>query len=306
MKTAYTSEEAGKFLAAMKENNDVVRIVDPEKRIVLQGENGKNGIETATTCHAIWGKCERCENCTSLRAKQTKGTAYKMEIMKGHTYWVQSSYIEIDGMSGVAEFVKDVTNGLYMDSDQQDRIGHLIMNYNQSLITDPLTGVYNRRFLEESFLPSLQCCHDTETTVNLAFLDMDDFKTINDRYGHSAGDQVLKDVGGFWKLHFDSREKNHECLVIRYGGDEFLIVVCGMSQEQFELRMHCCYQEMRKICYTSETTRFPFDFTYGTSSTEEIGQDWTWEALLKAADCNMYRLKTEKARFDPFASTEEL
>ena len=61
-------------------------------------------------------------------------------------------------------------------------------------------------------------------TVNVAILDLDDFKATNHRYGHQAGDYLLKDVASFWKLHFAAGEKNKERLVIRYGGDEMLII----------------------------------------------------------------------------------
>lgn len=279
-------------MEAMREENDIVRLVDPLERRVLTDD-----LKSATgeICHAVWGRCERCENCTSLRALRNGSTLYKLEMVEGSTYWICSRYIRIDGQPVIAELVRNVTDRLIMDSDQRDEIGILINNFNRLLITDSLTGVYNRRFLDENFIPSLHCCRMDQITVNLAFIDMDEFKAINDVHGHSAGDRLLKDVAGFWKLHFDSRESGRERLVIRFGGDELLVIACGIPPERFEQEMSHYDKEMRKICYLSDQTQFMFDFTYGIASSASLGVDWTWEELIESADKSMYRSKNEKA-----------
>lgn len=288
MKKDFTKREAGQYLGVMKMDNDLVRLVDPVARMVTGEE------ETGTVCHGLWGRCERCENCTSLRALQTEGQAYKLETLRGRTYWVHSRFLQIDGNPCVAEIVRDITANLLMDSDEQDKIGTLITNYNGMLITDSLTGVYNRRFLDEHFIPSLSCCHEQGITVNVAFLDMDGFKKVNDRYGHGAGDRLLKDVAGFWRLHFDSREKNRERLVVRYGGDELLVIACGVPRDQFEAEILRCDGEMRKICYCDKGVRFRFDFTIGIASGDLLAKDWSWEELVELADRRMYDAKKGK------------
>jgi len=287
MKLEFTREEARRFLQIMADDNDVVRLVDPEARRTTDAD----GNPDADCCHAFWGRCERCENCTSLRALQNRGQFYKMEIRNGRTYWVCSRFLSICGRPEVAEIVQDVTDSLIMDSDQRDRLGTLISGYNQMLVTDSLTGVYNRRFLDEHFLPSLKCCHEEGIAVNLAFIDMDGFKRINDTYGHRAGDRLLKDVAGFWKLHFNSREKNRERLVIRFGGDEIMILACGVALTQFEEEIRRYDGEMRKICYYSESGQFPFNFTIGVASSEQLPGDWSWDELIDLADRRMYRGK---------------
>ncbi len=295
MKTDFTQQEAQEFLTVMKGENDIVRLVDPVAKSVLT-DDGK--IATHEICHAVWGRCDRCENCTSLRAIQNHETAYKLETVNNHTYWVCSRFLRIDGQPIIAELVRDVTDHLIMDSDQRSQIGRLIKNYNQMLITDSLTGVYNRRFLDEHFLPSLECCHDDEITVNLAFIDMDGFKAINDRYGHNAGDRLLKDVAGFWKLHFDSRERGRERLVVRFGGDELLVIACGISGNRFEEEIRRYNNEMRKICYLSDHAQFTFDFTFGIASSETLGAGWAWEKLIESADRIMYRNKGDKSHLE--------
>jgi putative two-component system response regulator len=282
MQTEFTRSEVETYLKVMKDDNDIVRFVDPLGANVLDVKG--NG----DACHALWGKCVRCENCTSLRALRTKGEAYKLEFLQGRTYWVCSRYMAVEGKDCVAEIVKDVTNDVMVDSDRSDEINVLLGSYKRMAVTDSLTGVYNRRFLDEDFLPSLLCCHDKGMTVNMGFLDMDCFKGINDRYGHVAGDQLLRDVAGFWKQRFDSREKGKERIVVRFGGDEILIVACGISQVQFREEFERYDKKMVKICQVGKEVRFPFDYSVGIASSEDLGSSWRWDDLFDIADHRMY------------------
>lgn len=291
MKTEFTRREMEQYLSDMALDNDVVRLVDPlDRRVSVNIKGSANG----SVCSMVWGRCGRCENCTSLRALQSRNSAYKMEVMNGQTYWILSRYVSVDGKPNVAELVKNVTDSLMMDSDQRDEVGKLIREYNEQLITDSLTGAYNRRFLEEHFVPSLSCCHEKELAVNLAFLDVDCFKSVNDQYGHAAGDTLLRDIVRFWKLHFNSREKGSERLVVRLGGDELLIVACGIPQERFEEEIAGLDSQMRKICYLGDGGGFSFDYSLGAASSTELGGGWTWDELLQLADQRMYRNKAER------------
>jgi putative two-component system response regulator len=293
MQTDFTTEQANNYLSVMEDENDIVRLVNPVEKQVC---DLKEELDNSAVCYKLWGRCDRCENCTSLKAFNTKGQAYKIEILNGHTYWVYSRYMNINSKGYIAETVKDVTDNILMSSDHMNHMGKLITNYNHLLISDPLTNVYNRRFLDEHFIPSLKCCHDEKIIVNLAFLDMDGFKKINDKYGHDAGDTLLKDVANFWNLHFNSRDKGKERLVIRFGGDELLIIACGVTEEDFTDDIKHFDSQMRKICYYTDCISFPFDFTYGIASTEKMNENWNWEDLIQLADRRMYSGKLKKQK----------
>lgn len=290
MKLDYTREEAERSLRVAAEENDLARLVDPEARRVypLSGEAGE------TECYSLWGRCERCENCSSLRALHSQGRAYKVESCGEKTFLVISRFLRVYGRPCVAETVNDVTDQMLLESDRTDSIGPIIASYNRLLITDPLTGVYNRRFLDESFLPSLECCHKPGLIVNLAVMDLDDFKRVNDVYGHLAGDALLKDVAGFWKLYFNSRRKNRERLTVRFGGDELLVITCGIPGARFQEELSRAYRQMRRVCYFQEDIQIPFSITFGTASSEELGQAWTWDALFNRADQRLYAAKAAR------------
>ena len=90
----------------------------------------------------------------------------------------------------------------------------------EQVMTDPLTGAWSRRALEETLAMRLQAAQDTRRRVAVLFCDANRFKQINDEYGHLAGDAVLKHIASLLDTH--TRE---ESIVGRYGGDEFVIVL---------------------------------------------------------------------------------
>lgn len=103
-------------------------------------------------------------------------------------------------------------------ANQQKEV--LLAQLSQQAIEDPLTGLYNRRYLEEYLPRELQFAQRQRQPLALALADLDNFKQINDRFSHEVGDQVLKIVSQIFRKH--SRKSD---VVIRYGGEELLLVM---------------------------------------------------------------------------------
>jgi len=116
----------------------------------------------------------------------------------------------------------------------QDRRTDLLQTANADLEaqvrTDPLTGVYSRRALEQTLTVRLEAARTTNRTVSVLFIDANKFKDINDTHGHLAGDAVLKHIATMLKSN--TRE---ESVVGRYGGDEFVIVLPNCSSDDAQL-----------------------------------------------------------------------
>lgn len=117
----------------------------------------------------------------------------------------------------------------------------------QQSIRDPLTGLYNRRYLEESLGREITRAQRRKSPLGIIMMDIDFFKNINDTYGHEAGDAVLKALGNL--LQFRVRGED---IVCRYGGDEFTIIMPGasletVSQRADQLRQIAEYQLRIKV-----------------------------------------------------------
>ncbi len=92
-------------------------------------------------------------------------------------------------------------------------------------IRDPLTGAFNRRYLDEVFERELRRAERANQTVGVIMMDLDHFKNFNDTFGHSAGDVALQGLGSILLKHVRSQD-----VVCRYGGEEFIILLPGVSE----------------------------------------------------------------------------
>lgn len=141
---------------------------------------------------------------------------------------------------------------------------------------DPLTTLANRRALSDVFR-AVQ-----PVGAMLLFFDLDGFKALNDRYGHLAGDRCLRDFAGALRDSFRPDD-----YVIRYGGDEFLVVAQGLDRASALARIDDLAARMRRHRQQAPSC----DFSVGLSELVADGQP---EAALLAADAEMYRAKSVK------------
>jgi len=152
-------------------------------------------------------------------------------------------------------------------------------------IRDSLTGLYNRRFLDQSLERELHRAARHAYPVGLIMLDIDHFKNYNDQYGHEIGDQMLRTLGHF--LETSIRAEDFAC---RYGGEEFLIILPDTSREE-------CTQRAIQICsgVRNLAGRVPglptetITVSLGVAVFPADGE--TVEKILKASDQALYRAK---------------
>lgn len=157
---------------------------------------------------------------------------YQLRRKDGSTLWAQLSGKTITlpemgpGMLWVAD---DITPRKQAEADQRQIIEEL-RETQEALrtqsIRDPLTGLYNRRYMEESLQREISKARRQTTTLALFMLDLDHFKQINDTYGHVTGDWVLRKLGEI--IRHSIREEDIAC---RYGGEEFVLIFPNISAE---------------------------------------------------------------------------
>lgn len=152
------------------------------------------------------------------------------------------------------------------------------------MVHDQLTGLYNRHYLEKIQKLLTDEAKSTNSHYGMLHMDLDNFKDVNDEYGHVAGDYVLRSIG---KILVDITRS--EDLVFRVGGDEFLILMPFISNKEgmkkAKLRLHKNFDnEFKKYDYLQKVVP-----SIGTSLYPEDGG--TFDKVLRAADMEMYQEK---------------
>lgn len=226
-----TKKEIMDFMERMRDVFDVVRVVDVEETKVIDmsqidicTDDGMDICEHQN-CFAIWERNSRCANCVSSRAFKHKGCDSKLEFMNDDIYQIISKYIEMDGKPYVMEMVFKAEAEMLLGAYGKTEFMNLISNYNKQFYLDTLTGVYSRRYYEER---AKKFVHMNA----VAMIDGDNFKGINDGYGHAAGDEALKTIANAIKSCIRGTDR-----LIRYGGDEFILLMADMPKDIFQTKL---------------------------------------------------------------------
>lgn len=154
-------------------------------------------------------------------------------------------------------------------------------------VRDALTGLYNRRYMEESLELELRRAMRKKCSLGIMMLDVDHFKNFNDTFGHEAGDSVLKALSNLFRTQLRGGD-----IPCRYGGEEFTMILPEASLEATRLRA----EQLREAAKAAiaQFRGNPLDtvtLSIGVASFPEKGT--TVEALLRAADSALYRAKEQ-------------
>lgn len=167
---------------------------------------------------------------------------------------------------------------------QLAKISTLQAQLQEQAIRDPLTGLFNRRYLDETLARDLARAKREGHTLALTLLDLDGFKRINDTYGHMAGDQVLKTLSAL--LSKGARQTDTIC---RFGGEEFLVVLPNMSLDQARQKLDAWRLEFAQTLIQFGDASFKVTFSAGIAAYPQNGTDSG--ALIACADTALYRAK---------------
>jgi diguanylate cyclase (GGDEF)-like protein/putative nucleotidyltransferase with HDIG domain len=157
-------------------------------------------------------------------------------------------------------------------------------------LTDPLTGLPNTRFMFMHLTRELARAERLKSEVSLLVMDLDNFKDINDGYGHHIGDRALRDVAGLLRVGIRPYD-----ICVRYAGDEFIVVLSGCGGEEAErkrVELQRAVDELRFEPRAGKT--LPLTISAGAAVYPYDGD--SYEALLATADSRMYRDKSRRKR----------
>jgi diguanylate cyclase (GGDEF)-like protein len=158
-------------------------------------------------------------------------------------------------------------------------------NLRNRSLRDPLTGLFNRRFMDEALTLEIARAARQRETLGVIMLDLDHFKRFNDKYGHSVGDDLLKEMGLWLRKYCRSGD-----IACRYGGEEFAIIMAEANEKNIAKRV----EELR---FKLGNFRIRHNYKWLTGPTFSAGiaiyphHGNTPETLLKSADRALYRAK---------------
>ena len=175
-----------------------------------------------------------------LHGEELPPRAYRLIKYDGSSTWgeVASAVIHDPGggIEGLLIIVRDINERKFLEEAlhrtnesllaQIEETTRLQDQLREQAIRDPLTGLYNRRYLDETLDREIARAERERYPLCVAIVDLDHFKEVNDTYGHQSGDEVLKTIGRL--LRGSARSGDIAC---RWGGEEFMLVLPRMTEE---------------------------------------------------------------------------
>ncbi len=213
-------------------------------------------------------------------------------------YWALSKILRpvLETSEQLRQFVSDRVMP-ELPGHYRDEVGSLMSNVNyvaqsmkelaesekQNGSMDHLTGIYNRRSAESRLKDSIELTRIRQGTLSFAILDIDNFKILNDTYGHDFGDRVLRQIGDLLRTNVRRTD-----WVGRWGGDEFVISVEGGEREASAMLSRICELIRRQVVVAPDRTEHRITFSCGVCEWNEAMDP---QSLFTKADEALYTAK---------------
>lgn len=266
---------------------DTYRIVDPEQKKVLAVKQDQL-YETGQSCFAALGRSMPCDNCVSCHSNTQEKSSIKILSLGTCIYIVWAVPITGEARTLSLELMKNITDNLINDSPASpdgQGILNAVSELNDMVVRDHLTGLYNRRYIDDRLASDVSRARERQGPLSIIFIDVDRFKHINDTYGHETGDLVLQATG----KAIGSCIRTEGDWAARYGGDEFLICLSGADTEQARVVSSRILTAVAGLCIPADADVIGITISIGIHTTIKGTQ--TAEDILRAADKNMYESK---------------
>ena len=254
---------------------ETVRLVDPG--ICMQVTPGPDGpsVRENDYCYAMWCKKQRCERCISQDAVRTRQIQNKVESIGKDMYYIIAVCIEVDG----TPYSLECMNPIRLDSGPSGQEEHLLnqlLMRNRQVYMDSATQVFNRRYYDEQL-------RELSGEYAVAMIDVDNFKQVNDRFGHAAGDAALYRVAQTMRSLLRSSDA-----LVRYGGDEFFLLFQSLPRAVL-------HQKLEVLCCAVRELELPeFPELHLTISAGGVHGQGRVRDLILQADTALYEAKIKK------------
>ena len=263
---------------------DFYRIVDVNTHDVFDYRQGEL-IKAEQKCYQVWNMSSPCVNCTSARAINENKHTIKLSFLDGQIFLIHSIPVTIKERTYSIEMIQDVSDSFLLqrnNAQNADEVMSLISLFNERIMQDPSTNLFNKQYLLESLPVMIKCAEQEQQPLSLAVLDIDYFKQVNDQYGHMFGDEVILKIAESLITLMDD-----DIHCARVGGDEFAIIFEKTEQGH---AANVCEQLLGSLAsvHFEGCPEYSISISYGVTALNESD---TVETLLNRADRMMYAMK---------------
>ena len=270
-----TMQEVQALIRNLREIYTDVRLLD-EATVERIQEGKRTDPCGEDLCYACRHREHMSRHCAAKQALRTRTEQCRLEFFDPDIAQVIARYYEVDGKPYVLEMIKRTHGTSVLDMEDSERFISSIPGYGTKLYRDALTGVYNRRYYEETVSSLIG-------PAGVAVMDLDDFKIYNDTYGHSNGDLCLKHCARIMKKCFPE-----DSILGRYGGDEFVVCLKGATQEKTYAYMQEFQSWLTPLTLsTGEVAEL--SVSAGGAAYPDQGEDFV--SLCRSADAALYEVK---------------
>lgn len=278
-----------KALARKQHFFSVYRLVDPDTHVVYDYAGGRL-VPQKAKCYDYWGFDLPCVNCTSKRALTQGGRIIKLEYAHEHVTMVHSLPIVLCGHRCVLELADDVTDSFMLHLptyDDNSDVGSLIRSFNDLMIRDSFTGLFNKNYIMQELSSMLRLATEGTHVLSAAILDIDRFKAVNDTFGHLVGDDVLRATADYIKALMG----DPGIFGARFGGDEFFILFENIGLAESGALCAALSDQIASHIFLGSGGPFAVRISYGVGDyvPGESGMDF-----IQRLDASMYEMKRER------------
>ncbi len=235
-----------------------IRLVNPiEKKVYKIIKASKKVMDTDNNCYDFWGNNKVCENCVTCRAYIHNKTYTKIEYNHSSIYIMTA--VPFKNNNVVLEFMQNVSSDYFDHSKNFNDIIKLIKKQNLSIVKNTLTNLYNDQFIFDRLPHDIAYSHRENINIALFFVKIKEMDYINNTYGYSAGNQVIKEVSKALK----GIPRHEKDWLSSYRGVRFVLVMYGINENQVGRICNYIYDRISNLGLSFNSTPLKIEVGIG-------------------------------------------
>lgn len=221
--------------------------------------------------------------------QQSQNANFKIQMIDDWITAITSVTLLIGSETYLLEFKQFISSLWHFNTECHNFDNMSIHQIKEMAITDSLTKLYNRRYIDERLPIDMQSSFELDKPISILFIDIDYFKKINDKNGHVAGDQILQDLALLLQKQFNKENG----WVARYGGDEILICLPGCTNKVAKRMAHRLRKTIEKTAFRIAKSEVTITCSIGVKTILRDSGVTNISELMIMADKNLYQAKQE-------------